>query len=272
MRRNLAGVLIGIGQPMLGGHCRLIVNFCGAAEKSEHRRRKLYSRRPRCRAQSARPRRGPWPLIEVRGSHAYLYFGCQPAAPSGMRSKKCQRLQKSSPGENDASDTRTIPPFWRRNRRRPASSRRSDGSPCPRRTWCLRATRPMLALRELPLLLWCIGRGDDERGAVAQVRIGAVEAVRPQRATNGANSKWKVPLPGGQARRNKLLVSWGPLVIAAPLAGSLLAPLRCAAPCHFRCRAVSPPSRSQCPSQAAFAPFRSVAVSIFGRRYSMRRS
>src|SRR5215470_17761376 len=39
----------------------------------------------------------------------------------------------------------------------------------------------------------------------------------------------KSPLPGGQARRNKLLVSWGPLVIAAPLAGSLLAPLRCAA-------------------------------------------
>src|SRR5262245_14128443 len=36
------------------------------------------------------------------------------------------------------------------------------------------------------------------------------------------------PLPGGQARRNKLLVSWGPLVIAAPLAGPLLAPLRCA--------------------------------------------
>src|SRR5262249_23606385 len=28
----------------------------------------------------------------------------------------------------------------------------------------------------------------------------------------------------------KLLVSWGPLVIAALLAGSLLAPLRCAAP------------------------------------------
>src|SRR5215471_5642738 len=49
-------------------------------------------------------------------------------------------------------------------------------------------------------------------------------------------SKWKVPLPGGQARRNKLLVSWGPLVIAPPLAGSLLAPLRCAA----RCRATVP--------------------------------
>ena len=32
-------------------------------------------------------------------------------------------------------------------------------------------------------------------------------------------SKWKVPLPGGQARRNKLLVSWGPLVIAAQPAG-----------------------------------------------------
>ena len=45
-------------------------------------------------------------------------------------------------------------------------------------------------------------------------------------------SKRKVPLPGGQARRNKLLV--GPLVIAAPLAGSLLAPLRCAAPCRRR--------------------------------------
>jgi hypothetical protein len=36
-------------------------------------------------------------------------------------------------------------------------------------------------------------------------------------------SKWKAPLPGGQARRNKLLVSWGPLVIAAPLAGSTYA-------------------------------------------------
>src|SRR6516162_2561837 len=39
-------------------------------------------------------------------SHAYLYFGCQPAAPSGMRSKKCQTLQKSSPGENGASEAR----------------------------------------------------------------------------------------------------------------------------------------------------------------------
>src|SRR6516165_2644002 len=29
----------------------------------------------------------------------------------------------------------------------------------------------------------------------------------------------KSPLPGGQARRNKLLVSWGPLVIAPALAG-----------------------------------------------------
>src|SRR6516165_1915560 len=44
----------------------------------------------------------------------------------------------------------------------------------------------------------------------------------------------KSPLPGGQARRNKLLVSRGPLVIAPPLAGSLLAPLRCAAPCQSR--------------------------------------
>src|SRR5262249_9546968 len=61
-------------------------------------------------------------------------------------------------------------------------------------------------------------------------------------------SKWKVPLPGGQARRNKLLVSWGPLVIAPPLAGSLLAPLRCAARCRAarcqsRARATWPPPR-----------------------------
>ena len=47
-------------------------------------------------------------------------------------------------------------------------------------------------------------------------------------------AKWKVPPTGGQARRKKLLVSWGPLVIAAPLAGSLLSPLRCAAPCQRR--------------------------------------
>src|SRR5262249_52287809 len=67
-------------------------------------------------------------------------------------------------------------------------------------------------------------------------------------------SKWKVPPPGGQARRKKLLVSWGPLVIAAPLAGSLLAPLRRAAPCQFRWRAISPPSRYPHLSQAAFAP------------------
>src|SRR6516165_72716 len=52
-------------------------------------------------------------------SHGYLYFGCQPAAPLGMRSKKCQTLQKSSPGENGASDTRTIPNFWRRNTETP---------------------------------------------------------------------------------------------------------------------------------------------------------
>src|SRR5262245_28694591 len=44
----------------------------------------------------------------------------------------------------------------------------------------------MPAFRELPLLVWCIGRGDDERGTVAQVRIGAVEPVRPQRAIGTA--------------------------------------------------------------------------------------
>src|SRR6478609_11862219 len=40
----------------------------------------------------------------------------------------------------------------------------------------------------------------------------------------------RVVLEFTDARRNKLLVSWGRLVIAAPLAGSLLAPLRCAGP------------------------------------------
>src|SRR5215831_9503538 len=44
----------------------------------------------------------------------------------------------------------------------------------------------MPAFPELPLVLWCIGRGDDERGAVAQVRIGAIEPVRPQRAIGTA--------------------------------------------------------------------------------------
>src|SRR5262249_42098241 len=69
------------------------------------------------------------------------------------------------------------------------SSRRPDGNPCPRRTWSPRAThgkRPMPAFCKLPLLLWCVGRGDDERGAAAQVRIGAVEPVRPQRAIGTA--------------------------------------------------------------------------------------
>src|SRR5262245_1650373 len=43
----------------------------------------------------------------------------------------------------------------------------------------------------------------------------------------------------------RAVTSWGPLVIAPPLAGSLLAPLRCAAPCQFRCRATWPPQDSQ---------------------------
>jgi hypothetical protein len=42
-------------------------------------------------------------------------------------------------------------------------------------------------------------------------------------------SKMESPPTGGSRRAgNELLVSWTPLVIAAPLAGSLLAPLRCA--------------------------------------------
>src|SRR5262245_4882220 len=91
----------------------------------------------------------------------------------------------------------------------------------------------------------------------------ALNALRdPSKVPRAQNAK--SPLPGGQARRNKLLVSWGPLVIAAPLAGSF-APLRCAAPCQSQARATSPPSRYPHLSQAAFAPFRSVALSIFGR-------
>src|SRR5882672_1594374 len=40
-----------------------------------------------------------------KGSHElYLYCGCQPAAPSGIRSRKCQTLQKSSPGDSPTSD------------------------------------------------------------------------------------------------------------------------------------------------------------------------
>src|SRR5262249_48381002 len=66
-----------------------------------------------------RSRPKPQQRLSLSYSHAYLYFGCQPAAPSGMRSKKCQTLQKSSPGENGASDIRTIPPFWRRNAETP---------------------------------------------------------------------------------------------------------------------------------------------------------
>jgi hypothetical protein len=65
-------------------------------------------------------------------------------------------------------------------------------------------------------------------------------------AKNSQNGK--SPLPGGQARRNKLLVSWGPLVIAAPLAGSLL------------------DLRYPCLLQAAFPPFvRSRCLSSAGR-------
>src|SRR5262249_1979039 len=46
--------------------------------------------------------------------------------------------------------------------------------------------------------------------------------------------KMESPPYGGQALRNKLLVSCGPLVVAPPLAGSLLAPLRCAGPFKIR--------------------------------------
>jgi hypothetical protein len=45
-----------------------------------------------------------------------------------------------------------------------------------------------------------------------------------------------------------------PLFIAPPLAGSLLAPLRCAGPCQSRSRATWPPSRYPDLSQPAFAP------------------
>src|SRR5262249_35922770 len=50
------------------------------------------------------------------------------------------------------------------------------------------------------------------------------------------------------------LVSWGPLVIAPPLAGSLLAPLRCDGPCQSRSRATWRPLRYPRLSQVAFVP------------------
>jgi hypothetical protein len=71
-------------------------------------------------------------------------------------------------------------------------------------------------------------------------------------------SKWKVPPTGGQSRGSTFRRTNGaggsPLFIAPPLAGSLLAPLRCAGPCQSRCRATWQPSRYPRPSQAAFAP------------------
>jgi hypothetical protein len=49
----------------------------------------------------------------------YLYLGCHPPAPSGMRSKKCQTLQKSSPGANEVSATRMSFAPWRLNTETP---------------------------------------------------------------------------------------------------------------------------------------------------------
>src|SRR5262249_44549373 len=97
-------------------------------------------------------------------------------------------------------------------------------------------------------------------GEISQQRANHRLAQLVTRATQSSggvslnSQNGKSPLPGGQARRSKLLVSWGPLVITAPLAGSLIAPLRCAAPCQFRCRVISPPSRYPHLSQADFAP------------------
>jgi hypothetical protein len=63
-----------------------------------------------------------------------------------------------------------------------------------------------------------------------------------------------------------------PLFIAPPLAGSLLARLRCAGPCQSRCRGTLPPSRCRYPSQAAFAPSaRSRRRSSVGRASRLER-
>src|SRR5262249_46296425 len=62
----------------------------------------------------------------------------------------------------------------------------------------------------------------------------AASGISPGTKNFFASQNGKSPLPGGQARRNKL---------SAPLAGSLLAPLRCAAPCQCRSRATWLPSR-----------------------------
>src|SRR5262249_26029896 len=67
---------------------------------------------------------------------------------------------------------------------------------------------------------------------------------------------WKVPPTGGQARRNKLLVSWGPLVARS-------FEMRCTVP-------VPMPSdlatlKIPTPFASCCRTFRSVALSIFGR-------
>lgn len=40
-----------------------------------------------------------------KGYELHLYCGCQPAAPSAIRFRKCQTLQKSSPDDSLASET-----------------------------------------------------------------------------------------------------------------------------------------------------------------------
>jgi len=60
-------------------------------------------------------------------------------------------------------------------------------------------------------------------------------------------SKWKVPPTGGQAGTTRDCCAPRRLIARS---FELLAPLRCAGPCQFRCRATWQPSRYPSPSQA----------------------
>src|SRR5262245_15336580 len=81
----------------------------------------------------------------------------------------------------------------------------------------------------------------------------------------------KSPLPGVKRAVTKV-GELGTLVIAAPRAGSLLAPLRCAAPCQSQSRATWRPLRYRCPSQAAFVPSALLKTSVVLACFSSSKS
>src|SRR5262249_27868530 len=78
-------------------------------------------------------------------------------------------------------------------------------------------------------------------------------------------SKWKVPLPGGQARRKKQLVSCVQLVIAPPPRGLIARSfeMRCTVPVPIPSDLAT--FKIPTPFSSCLRTFRSVALSIFGR-------